>query len=69
MHGESLPDFAKLAESYGHVSIVITSSQELESKLNEALVIIKRVFVDIIIDRSEDVYPIQVRVSDMNKIW
>ena len=32
----SLPDFVKLAESYGHVGIQISTPDELESKLQEA---------------------------------
>lgn len=34
---ESLPDFVRLAEAYGHVGIRISEPQELESKLAEAL--------------------------------
>ncbi|MGL9735057.1 MAG: acetolactate synthase 3 large subunit [Symbiopectobacterium sp.] len=67
---ESLPDFAKLAEAYGHVGIAITSPQELESKLSEALAVKNRlVFVDITIDSSEHVYPMQVRGGGMDEMW
>ena len=34
---ESLPDFVRLAEAYGHVGIRISEPQELETKLAEAL--------------------------------
>jgi acetolactate synthase-1/2/3 large subunit len=58
---DSLPDFAKLAESYGHVGIVIESAEELEGKLKEALAIRdKAVFIDVRIDPDEHVYPMQV---------
>ena len=35
-YAESLPDFTKLAEAYGHVGIKITKLSELQSKLEEA---------------------------------
>lgn len=67
---ESLPDFVKLAEAYGHVGIAITSPQKLESKLSEALAVKNRlVFVDIAIDSSEHVYPMQVRGGGMDEMW
>lgn len=34
---DSLPDFVKLAEAYGHVGIAIRTPDELESKLAQAL--------------------------------
>ncbi|MGX8941106.1 acetolactate synthase 3 large subunit [Symbiopectobacterium sp. Eva_TO] len=67
---ESLPDFIKLAEAYGHVGIAITSPQELESKLSDALAVKNRlVFLDITIDSSEHVYPMQVRGGGMDEMW
>ncbi|MEJ2061671.1 MAG: thiamine pyrophosphate-binding protein [Reinekea sp.] len=58
---DSLPDFVKLAESYGHVGIVVESASELEGKLKEAMAIKdKAVFIDVRIDPEEHVYPMQV---------
>jgi acetolactate synthase-1/2/3 large subunit len=55
---ESLPDFVKLTESYGHVGIRIENPDELESKLEEAFAMKDRlVFVDIVTDQMENVYP------------
>ena len=55
---ESLPDFVKLTESYGHVGIRIEDPNELESKLEEAFAMKDRlVFVDIVTDQTENVYP------------
>ncbi|MBT3504508.1 MAG: acetolactate synthase 3 large subunit [Piscirickettsiaceae bacterium] len=55
---ESLPDFVKLAESYGHVGMRIEKPEELESKLEEAFAMKDRlVFVDIVTDQMENVYP------------
>ena len=65
----SLPDFVKLVESYGHVGIQISTPDELESKLQEAFSIKnKLVFVDINVDETEHVYPMQVRGGAMNEM-
>ena len=65
----SLPDFVKLAESYGHVGIQISTPDELESKLKEAFSIKnKLVFVDINVDETEHVYPMQGRGGAMNEM-
>ena len=65
----SLPDFVKLAESYGHVGIQISTPDELEGKLQEAFSIKnKLVFVDINVDETEHVYPMQVRGGAMNEM-
>jgi acetolactate synthase-1/2/3 large subunit len=48
---ESLPDFVKLAEAYGHVGIRITSLKDLKPKLEEAFAMKDRlVFIDIAVD-------------------
>ena len=55
---ESLPDFVKLAESYGHVGIQITRSADVEGALIEAMRQKDRlVFLDFLTDREENVYP------------
>lgn len=55
---DSLPDFMKLAESYGHVGMRVDKPSEVEAALKEALAIEdKLVFMDIIIDETENVYP------------
>lgn len=55
---QSLPDFVKLAESYGHVGIKITDPAELEAKMAEGFAIKDRlVFFDIRTDHTENVYP------------
>ena len=65
----SLPDFVKLAESYGHVGIQISDPSELEEKLKQAFAIKdKLVFVDINVDEAEHVYPMQVRGGAMNEM-
>lgn len=55
---ESLPDFVKLAESYGHVGMQITKPEDVEPALKEAMKMKDRlVFMDFITDQSENVYP------------
>ena len=55
---ESLPDFVKLAESYGHVGMQITKPADVEAALKEAMAMKDRlVFMDFITDQSENVYP------------
>lgn len=55
---ESLPDFVKLAESYGHVGIRIERVEDLRPKLEEAFAMKDRlVFLDIVTDQTENVYP------------
>ncbi len=69
---QSLPDFVRLAEAYGHVGISITKPQELESKLGEALEQVRAgrlVFVDVTVDGTEHVYPMQVRGGGMDEMW
>ncbi len=55
---EALPDFVKLAESYGHVGMRIKEPSEVEDALREGLAKQDRlVFMDFIIEREENVYP------------
>jgi acetolactate synthase-1/2/3 large subunit len=55
---ESLPDFVKLAESYGHVGMQITRPADVEGALIEAMQMKDRlVFMDFLTDREENVYP------------
>ena len=55
---ESLPDFVKLAESYGHVGMKIEKPGDVESALEEAMAMKDRlVFMDFITDPAENVYP------------
>ncbi len=55
---ESLPDFVKLAESYGHTGMRIEKPADVEGALKEAMKIRdKVVFLDFITDQNENVYP------------
>ena len=55
---DSLPDFVKLAESYGHVGMLVEKPADVEGALREAFAMKDRlVFMDIITDQTENVYP------------
>ncbi len=55
---DSLPDFVKLAESYGHVGMQITNPSDVEGALKEAFAKKdKFVFMDFITDQYENVFP------------
>ena len=55
---DSLPNFVKLAESYGHVGVQVTKPSDVEGALKEAISQKKRtVFLDFIIDKDENVFP------------
>ncbi|WP_423853131.1 acetolactate synthase 3 large subunit [Acinetobacter guillouiae] len=67
---ESLPDFPKLMEAYGHVGIQIDHADELESKLKEAMAINdKCVFINVMVDRTEHVYPMLIAGQSMQDMW
>jgi acetolactate synthase I/II/III large subunit len=55
---DSLPDFVKLAEAYGHVGMQVTRSEDVEGAMKEAFKLKNRlVFMDILTDPTENVYP------------
>jgi len=55
---EALPDFVKLAESFGHVGMQIDKTADVEKALKEALAMEdKLVLMDFITDETENVYP------------
>ena len=55
---DSLPDFEKLAEAYGHVGMRIEKPGDVEGALRDAFAMKDRlVFMNFITDRSENVWP------------
>ncbi|MCL9781569.1 acetolactate synthase 3 large subunit [Vibrio sp. S4M6] len=67
---DSVPDFAAIAEAYGHVGMRISTPDQLESGLEKALSMKDRlVFVDISVDETEHVYPMQIKGEGMDKMW
>lgn len=67
---DSLPDFVKLVESYGHVGMKVTNPADLEGALKECFSLTDRlVFMDIYVDRNEHVYPMQIKGGPMSEMW
>lgn len=65
-YADSLPDFVKLAEAYGHVGMKVTDPAELKSKMEECFAMKDRVvFMDIYVDPDEHVYPMQIQTGSM----
>jgi len=55
---ESLPDFVKLTESYGHVGMRVERPEDLKPMMEKAFAMKDRlVFMDIVTDQTENVYP------------
>ena len=64
-YADSLPDFVKLAEAYGHVGMKVTDPAELRPKMEECFSMNDRVvFMDIYIDPDEHVYPMKFQQLD-----
>jgi acetolactate synthase-1/2/3 large subunit len=54
---ETIPDFVKLAEAYGHVGLRIEKPADVRSALEEAFKLDRVVFMDFLTDPTENVYP------------
>jgi acetolactate synthase-1/2/3 large subunit len=57
LRGGGVPDYAKLAEAFGGVGMVVTSKAELEPALAEALRLGKTVVIDCRVDPAEQCFP------------
>jgi len=69
-YADSLPDFIKLSEAYGHVGVRIEKLSELEEKLAEAFTMKdKLVFIDIAVDQNEHVYPMAIKGGAMSEMF
>jgi len=65
---EVVPDFVKLAESYGAVGFRATTKDEVVPVLKEALSIKLPVIVDFHVDREENVYPMVPAGAPISKM-
>ncbi|MCC2607790.1 acetolactate synthase 3 large subunit [Planctobacterium marinum] len=64
---ESMPDFVKLAEAYGHVGMRVDHPSELDDAMARCMAIKdKLVFMDIRVDQNEHVYPMQIKFGAMD---
>jgi len=65
----ALPDFVKLAESYGHAGIKIEKTEDVRPALEEAIAMKdKCVFLDFITDQEENVYPMIPAGAGLNEM-
>ena len=64
---DSMPDFVKLAEAYGHIGIRVDKLEELDSAMQRCFAEKNRlVFMDIMVDQNEHVYPMQIKYGAMD---
>ena len=67
---DALPDFVALAEAYGHVGIRIEKPEDVRQAIEDAFGKYKdrTVFLDFIIDREENVYPMIPAGAGLNEM-
>ncbi|MDH5471682.1 MAG: acetolactate synthase 3 large subunit [Gammaproteobacteria bacterium] len=67
---DSLPDFVKLAEAYGHVGIRVEKPEDVRQALEDAMTKYKDrlVFIDFMTDREENVYPMIPAGAGLNEM-
>ncbi len=66
---DSLPDFARLTESFGHVGMKIEKPSDVEGALKEAFALKDRlVFMDFITDPTENVFPMMMSGKGHNEM-
>jgi acetolactate synthase-1/2/3 large subunit len=70
-YSDSLPDFVKLTQSYGHIGMKVTKPSQLRKTLDKAFSMKdKLVFVDVYVDPNEHVYPMLVAPNgSMKDMW
>ncbi len=68
---ESLPDFIKLVEAYGHVGMRVETRDQLPQALEDTFGKYndRLVFLDVAVDPEEHVYPMQVPAGSMRDMW
>ena len=69
---DSLPDFVKLVESYGHVGLRVTELEDLDEVMDEVFSDRYRdrlVFLDVAVDPDEHVYPMAIKGGAMSDMF
>lgn len=62
----SLPDFVKLAEAYGHVGLRVDKVEELDKTMQKAFAMKdKLVLIEVLVDPDAKVYPMQIAKGAM----
>lgn len=63
------PDFVKVAEAYGAIGLRATKPEDVDAIIKESLMIKnKPVFMDFLVDREEDVYPMVPSGQPLDKM-
>ena len=66
---EVQPDFVRLAQSYGLEGFRVERPEDLDEVLRKALAMKDRaVFVDVVVDRTENVYPMVPAGAGLNEM-
>ena len=66
---DALPDFVKLAESFGHVGMQIENPADVEGAMKEAMAMKDRlVFMNFMTDKTENVYPMIPAGAGLNEM-
>nr|WP_284700422.1 acetolactate synthase 3 large subunit [Opacimonas viscosa] len=66
---DSMPDFIKLVEAYGHIGIKVDKLEELDDAMERCFAEKNRlVFMDIAVDQNEHVYPMQIKYGAMDEM-
>lgn len=68
---DSLPDWEMLAKSYGHVGINVEGREQLDQAMVDCFGKYKDrlVFINVVVDPDEHVYPMQVPTGAMRDMW
>jgi acetolactate synthase-1/2/3 large subunit len=56
-HMEALPDFVKLAESFGAAGLRVSNPSDVDDAINEMIAIDRAVIVDVKVDSHENCFP------------
>ncbi|MBT8449135.1 MAG: acetolactate synthase 3 large subunit [Gammaproteobacteria bacterium] len=67
---DSVPDFVKLTEAFGHVGMYVSEDDDLDAAIEKAMAMKdKLVLVDIEVEESEHVYPMQIKGGAIDDMW
>ena len=66
---DALPDFVKLAESFGHIGLKVEKPSDVDAAIKDAIQLKDRlVFIDFITDQNENVFPMIATGAAHNKM-
>ncbi len=66
---DALPDFVKLAESFGHIGVKVEKPSDVDDAIKDAIKLKDRlVFLDFITDQNENVFPMIATGAAHNKM-